>query len=122
MAGIPADRACFEDNQSEGGWWPALASKSPALEPSLQRREIHGDVTERMVVASQRDLTEGQRAYEAKRAAKAGMSLEKWLEAKQSEREAEERARRKAAAVEAAKQPKKPGLIARLLERAHKPL
>jgi hypothetical protein len=26
-----------------------------------------------------RSLTEGQRAYEAKRAAKAGMSLDKWL-------------------------------------------
>jgi hypothetical protein len=26
-----------------------------------------------------KELTEGQRAYEAKRAAKAGMSLDKWL-------------------------------------------
>lgn len=67
-----------------------------------------------------RNLTEGQRAYEAKRAAKAGMSLEKWLEAKQRQQEAEARAREKAAA--AAKPAKKPGFFSRLLERAQKPL
>jgi hypothetical protein len=65
-------------------------------------------------------LTEGQRAYEAKRAAKAGMTLEKWLASKQRQQEAETRAREKAA--EPPKAPKKPGLFARLLERAHKPL
>lgn len=68
-----------------------------------------------------RTLTEGQRAYEAKRAAKAGMSLEKWLESKQRQQEAEQRAREKAAAV-AAKAQKKPGFFGRLLERAQKPL
>jgi hypothetical protein len=65
-------------------------------------------------------LTEGQRAYEAKRAAKAGMSLDKWLHSKQRQQEAETRAKEKA--VETAKPPKKPGLFSRLLERAHKPL
>jgi len=65
-------------------------------------------------------LTEGQRAYEAKRAAKAGMSLDKWLASKQRQVAAEEREKQKAA--DAAKPPKKPGLIARLLDRAHKPL
>lgn len=65
-------------------------------------------------------LSEGQRAYEAKRAAKAGMSLDKWLASKQRQQEAEERAKQKAA--DAVKPPKKPGLFARLLERAHKPL
>jgi hypothetical protein len=65
-------------------------------------------------------LTEGQRAYEAKRAAKAGMSLDKWLGSKQRQSEAEAREKRKTA--EAAKPPKKPGLISRLLDRAHKPL
>ena len=66
-------------------------------------------------------LSEGQRAYEAKRAAKAGMSLDKWLASKQRQQEAEARAREKAA--EPAKPAKKkPGLFARLLERAHKPL
>jgi peptidyl-tRNA hydrolase len=65
-------------------------------------------------------LTEGQRAYEAKRAAKAGMSLEKWLSSKQRQVEAE--AREKQKAVEATKPAKKPGLISRLLDRAHKPL
>ena len=65
-------------------------------------------------------LSEGKRAYEAKRAAKAGMSLDKWLASKQRQQEAEARAREKAA--EPVKTPKKPGLFARLLERAHKPL
>ena len=65
-------------------------------------------------------LTEGQRAYEARRAAKAGMSLEKWLDSKQRQLAAEEREKQKTA--ESAKPKKKPGLFARLLERAHKPL
>lgn len=64
-------------------------------------------------------LTEGQRAYEARRAAKAGMSLEKWLEAKQRQQESEARAKEKAAA---ATKPKKPSFLSRLIERAHKPL
>jgi hypothetical protein len=63
---------------------------------------------------------EGQRAYEAKRAEKAGMSLEKWLTSKQRQQEAEARA--KARSAEAAKPAKKPGLLSRLLERAQKPL
>ena len=65
-------------------------------------------------------LTAGQRAYEAKRAAKAGVTLEKWLDGKQREQQAEQRARLKA--TEAAKPPKKPGLFARLIERAQRPL
>jgi hypothetical protein len=65
-------------------------------------------------------LTEGQRAYEARRAAKAGMTLEKWLDSKQRQLAAEEREKHKA--VEAAKPPKKPGFFSRLLDRAHKPL
>jgi hypothetical protein len=64
-------------------------------------------------------LTEGQRAYEAKRAAKAGMTLDKWLNSKQRQQEAEAKAKLKA--VEAAKPPKPPGLIGRLLERAQRP-
>lgn len=65
-------------------------------------------------------MTEGQRAYEAKRAAKAGMSLDKWLQAKRREQEAEEKARLKAATPPAP--PKKPGFFSRLIDRAHKPL
>jgi hypothetical protein len=68
----------------------------------------------------EKGMSEGQRAYEAKRAAKAGMSLEKWLVAKQKEKEAEEKARQKAA--EPPKPAKPPGFFARLLERAQKPL
>jgi hypothetical protein len=65
-------------------------------------------------------MTEGQRAYEAKRAAKAGVSLDKWLTMKQREQEAEEKARLKAA--EPPKPPKPPGFFSRLLERAQRPL
>jgi hypothetical protein len=68
-----------------------------------------------------RDLTPGQRAYEAKRAAKAGMSLDKWLALKDKEAAEAERAAAKAAR-EAAKTAKPPGFFSRLIEKAHKPL
>lgn len=65
-------------------------------------------------------MTEGQRAYEAKRAAKAGISLDKWLTLKAKEEAAE---RALAAKVVVAAEPvKKPGFFARILERAQKPL
>lgn len=75
-------------------------------------------------MAKPQELTEGQRAYEAKRAAKAGMSLEKWLAEK------DKRARTEAAeAAEAAKAEKAEkakvedkGWFSRILDRAHKPL
>lgn len=60
-------------------------------------------------------MTESQRAYEQKRAAKAGMSLEKWLAAKDRKQTAE-------AAPPKAVKPKKPNLFSRLIERAQKPL
>ncbi len=60
-----------------------------------------------------RELTEGQRAYEAKRAAKAGMSLEKWLQAKEKQQAVEQKP---------VTPPKPPGLISRWLDKAHKPL
>ena len=61
-------------------------------------------------------LTDAQRAYEQKRAAKAGMSLDKWLA---------EKARRQAAEAPPPPEPaapKKPNFLGRLIERAHKPL
>ena len=67
-----------------------------------------------------RPRTEGQQAYEAKRAAKAGMSVDRWLASKQRAQNLE--AREKAKAAEPAKPAKPPGLLARLLDRAHKPL
>jgi hypothetical protein len=67
-----------------------------------------------------REMSEGQRAYESKRAAKAGMSLDKWLARKDRERADEARAQNEAAKPPPA--PKKPGLLSRLLDRAHKPL
>ena len=65
-----------------------------------------------------KSMTDAQRAYEQKRADKAGMSLDKWLA---------EKARRQAAEAppppaSAAAAPKKPNLLSRLIERAHKPL
>ena len=47
------------------------------------------------------------------------MSLEKWLDSKQRQQEAEARAKQKSA--EPSKPPKKPGLFSRLLERAQRP-
>ncbi|MBR0656216.1 hypothetical protein [Plastoroseomonas arctica] len=72
---------------------------------------------------AEKKLTDGQRAYEAKRAAKAGMSLEKWLSQKEKRERAEEEAASKAAraATEEVK-PKKTGFFSRLMEKATKPL
>ncbi len=63
-----------------------------------------------------KQMSEAQRAYEAKRAEKAGVSLEKWLGQKQRERALA------AAPPPAPAAPKKPGLLSRLLDKAHKPL
>ena len=59
-------------------------------------------------------MTDAQREYERKRAQKAGMSLDKWLDQKQRQAVA--------AAPKAAKPQRKPGLLSRLLDRAHEPL
>ena len=69
---------------------------------------------------SERILTAAQRAYEAKRAAKAGMSLDKWLADKEKRAAAE--AREDAVAVAKTAAPKKTGFFGRLLEKAQKPL
>ena len=65
-------------------------------------------------------MSPGQRSYEAKRAADAGMTLEAWLgkKAGAAARAAVEK-RRTQTPVPASK-PK--GLLGRLIERAHKPL
>jgi len=73
-------------------------------------------------MAKPQELTEGQRAYEARRAAKAGMSLEKWLvdkarRAKQEAAEAVKLADAEKAKVEAPK-----GWLGRMLDKAHKPI
>ncbi len=64
-------------------------------------------------------MSDGQRAYEAKRAAKAGKTLEQWLKMKAQEREA---ALAAAQAKVSAEPAKKAGFFARLMERATKPL
>jgi hypothetical protein len=65
-------------------------------------------------------LTDGQRAYEARRAAKAGLTLERWLEQKRRADVAEAAA--KARAASKPEPPRKKGLLGRLIDRAHKPL
>ena len=67
---------------------------------------------------NQRKMTEAQRAYEAKRAAKAGLSLERWLERKEKAAGEAEAAKPRPAAEAKGK----PGFLARLLEKAQKPL
>lgn len=67
-------------------------------------------------MADSKSMTPAQRAYEEKRAKKAGKSLDAWLADKQ---------KRGADAAKSATPPpapKKPGLISRLLDRAHKPI
>lgn len=71
---------------------------------------------------SDRKMTDAQRAYEAKRAAKAGMSLEKWMAQKEKRAAAEAKEAAAAAPAPAAAAPKKPGFLSRLLEKAQKPL
>jgi DNA mismatch repair protein MutH len=74
-------------------------------------------------MAKTRDLTEGQRAYEARRAAKAGMTLEKWLAEKERVAKLDAAEAAKENAAEKPKGPEKPkGWFGRLLERAHQPL
>lgn len=68
-----------------------------------------------------RKMTDAQRAYEAKRAAKAGLNLDQWLAQKRREAEAERQAAAKTQAV-AKQAEKKPGFLSRLLEKAQKPL
>lgn len=72
----------------------------------------------------QQKMTEGQRSYEARRATKAGMSLDKWLALKQREKREEQAEVAKAAkAAQTEATPAKPlGFFKRLLEKANKPL
>lgn len=95
---------------------PAAVSPLDRRRPGCENPPDEGIPT----VKTSKTLSDGQRAYEAKRAAKAGMSLEKWLDSKQRQQEADARARQKAA--EPAKPAKPPGFFSRLLERAQKPL
>ncbi len=66
------------------------------------------------VPAAAKTMTDAQREYERKRAQKAGMTLDKWLAQKQKATIA--------AAPKPVKPERKPGLLSRLLDRAHEPL
>uniref|UniRef100_A0A8J4M603 Uncharacterized protein n=1 Tax=Acidicaldus sp. TaxID=1872105 RepID=A0A8J4M603_9PROT len=69
-----------------------------------------------------KELSAGQRAYEARRAATAGMSLEKWLTRKAREEKSRTESAAPQAPARAAAPARKPGFFARLLERAERPL
>ncbi|MGG5812275.1 hypothetical protein [Falsiroseomonas sp. CW058] len=73
-------------------------------------------------MAKPQELTEGQRAYEARRAAKAGMSLEKWLVEKEKRAKADAADAAREAEAEKAKEPERKGWFGRLLDKAHQPL
>jgi hypothetical protein len=73
-------------------------------------------------MAKPQELTEGQRAYEARRAAKAGMSLEKWLVEKEKRARQEAVEAAKLAEAEKPSEPERKGWFSRLLDRAHKPI
>jgi hypothetical protein len=92
---------------------PRLEVPTPTCNIRQQHRRHNED---RMI----KPLTESQRTYEAKRAAKAGMSLDKWLARKEKDRVTEARA--KVEAAKPAEPPKKPGFFGRLMERAQKPI
>jgi hypothetical protein len=68
-----------------------------------------------MTATTEKKLSKGQLAYEQERARKAGKSFDEWMTDKAK---AEAEAAKKAAP----KVEKKPGLISRLLDRAHKPI
>jgi hypothetical protein len=97
---------------------PDTVVKAAKAPPPVVKPVVAKPTAAKPVVA--KALTEGQRAYEAKRAAKVGMSLDRWLSSKQRAQEAEAREREKAA--EQAKPPKRPGFFGRLMDRAHKPI
>lgn len=66
-------------------------------------------------IVAGKKLSKGQYAYEQERAKEAGKSLEDWMKAKQKAEAAE--------AKKAAPKPvKKPGLLSRLIDKAHKPI
>ncbi|MDE8347240.1 MAG: hypothetical protein POH28_13865 [Acidocella sp.] len=67
------------------------------------------------MTATPKTLSKGQLAYETERAKKAGKSLDEWLKAKARAEAAE-------AAKAVVKPAKKPGLISRLIDKAHKPI
>jgi hypothetical protein len=73
-------------------------------------------------MAKPQELTEGQRAYEARRAAKAGMTLEKWLAEKDRRARLDAAEAAREAAVAKPAEPEKKGWFGRLLDKAHQPL
>lgn len=67
-------------------------------------------------MADKQMISPAKLAYEERRASRAGKSLDAWLSEKQKKQAVATKA------ASAAQQPKKPSLISRLLDRAHKPL
>ncbi len=93
----------------------------PAPRPVAKPSPVKGGAA----VPSPSGKGSGKLAYETRRAEKAGMGLEKWMAEKdrraRAEREAIAEAKRKADPGRKAENAK-PGLLRRLLDRAHKPI
>ena len=68
------------------------------------------------MAADPKTMSAARRAYEEKQAKKAGKSLDAWLKEKQK------RVMEASKPTAVAPPAKKPGLLSRLLDRAHKPL
>ena len=64
----------------------------------------------------------GKQAYEARRAEKAGMPLDKWMAQKERRAEVAREAERAAEQVRRKAEAGKPGLLRRLIDRAHRPI
>ena len=98
----------------------ADASRQPVSHAPRPAKVNADTIASADATAAAKAQAAGKLAYESRRAAKAGVSLDRWMADKQkrvqAELEAERRARAKA--LPAAK----PGFLKRLLDRAHKPL
>lgn len=95
------------------------ADREAPREPAPTGRTARAKVQTASTAGTPVTAISGKQAYEARRAEKAGMGLEKWMAEKdrrvQAEREAVQRARKLT-------EPRKPGLLRRLLDRAHRPI
>nr|WP_321986018.1 hypothetical protein [uncultured Lichenicoccus sp.] len=93
--------------------------QAPARAKSETARPVSTPAAAISTAATAAATSAAKLAYEARRAAKAGVSLDRWMADKQKRVRAEQEAERKAVQ---ARQPARPGLFKRLLDRAHKPI
>jgi hypothetical protein len=111
---LPVSTGRNKPGAREWPWSYHMSALPPLRAPATSRNGVYWDEP------IMKTMSEGQRAYEMKRAAKAGMSLEKWLAEKARQEQTKAREAEQAKAQKAAAKP--PGFFARLLEKAQKPL